>query len=190
MANVVRILETPNPRARRFKTDLPVAGRTPLSFSDAAHAERHPAAKALFGLGFVSSVFLLGDSVTVALTDEGDWEELLPEIVMTLEERLEPWSGARALAEHEEELEPAGDFDALDLDGKLRRIEKVLDLKVRPNLAGDGGGVELMGLEDGVAYIHYVGACGSCPSAGTATLEFVRDALRTHVSPGLDVQLS
>ena len=110
--------------------------------------------------------------------------------LMTLEERLEPWSGARALAEHEEELEPAGDFDALDLDGKLRRIEKVLDLKVRPNLAGDGGGVELMGLEDGVAYIHYVGACGSCPSAGTATLEFVRDALRTQVSPGLDVQLS
>jgi len=190
MVNVTKVLETPNPKARRFRLDLPVAGRSPVSVRDAAHAEGIPAAKALFSTGFVSSLFLLENSAVVTLVPEGDWEELLPEITMTLEEHLTPWSGAREAAEAADEPAPPEDFFALPFPEQLRLIERTLDLKVRPGLAADGGGAEMTGLEGKTVYIHYTGACGNCPSAGSTTLDFLRDALHAGVSPELEVELS
>ncbi len=189
MIEILQIQPTPNPHARRFRTNMPVAGRTGISFADAASAARHAAAQALFRVEHVSGLFLLEDSVTVTIDEKGDWEILLPEIALMLEEHLEPWSGARE-ALSDETLEPVPDFLELPLDKQLAHLEKVLDLKIRPGLAGDGGGLQLMGYDEQTVYIYYLGACGSCPSAGTGTLDSIRKTLQTLVHPALQVELS
>ena len=70
---------------------------------------------------------------------------------------------------------------------KILSIDRVIEKEIRPGLAGDGGGLEIIGLEDDILQIHYEGACGSCPSSTSGTLMYIESILRTHLDENLKV---
>ena len=189
MPEVLHISGTPNPRAKKFHLDVLISDGEPLSFPNADSASAHPAANALFQLEHIVNVFILDQVVTISLDDADEWDIIEPEISMILEEFTEP-AEAKVATEIDQAIPFPEDFFALDIDSQFKHVNLILDVKVRPGLAGDGGGLELMGIENQIVYIYYLGACGSCPSATTGTLNYIQQTLKQHAHPLIKVELS
>jgi Fe-S cluster biogenesis protein NfuA len=174
---------TPNPDALKFVlTDrLPIGGSR--QFDDAASAEADPLAKALFALGFVQSVFYTPDFVTVTKDSQLVWDAVIPQIKPVIEaEALKVTADGpvNATAETSPEGGPTG-------DELYNKIQSLLNDRVRPALAGDGGGLEVLGLDGFTLTIRYQGACGSCPSSISGTLRGIEHLLQVDVDPRLTV---
>jgi Fe-S cluster biogenesis protein NfuA len=179
MPKISDIEETPNPNAVKFVLREPVTNGTVRSISSIAEAEKDPLAKALFDVGHVVSVFYMDRMITVEKDDEGDWDELLPALAVPIRAAESVGSAAAAVG---------GPIAALTSDDpKLLRINEILDERVRPALMGDGGYLEVLGLEDHTLSIRYQGACGSCPSSLTGTLMAIEGMLKQEVDPELEV---
>jgi Fe-S cluster biogenesis protein NfuA len=142
-------------------------------------------AKALFDTGNVVSVFYMDKMVTVEKTDEGDWDEMLPQLAIPIR-ATEATTGAPAPATDATSL--GGPLAAvMSDDPRLVRINEILDEKVRPALMGDGGYLEVLGIRDNTLSIRYQGACGSCPSSLTGTLMAIEGMIKQEVDPEIDV---
>lgn len=178
MPKIADIEYTPNPNAVKFILKEPVTNGSSRSFQNAATAQADPLAASLFAVGDVTSVFYMDRFVTVNKEDEVSWEDLLKKLA-------EPIRSAPAVAE---QVAPAAAPVAAPGENPLLdRINEVLDEKVRPGLAGDGGGLEIVGLVDKRLMIRYQGACGSCPSSLAGTLMAIESMLREDVDPEIEV---
>lgn len=194
MAKVQKTSETPNPLAIRFHMDGKVVASGSRSYPDAEAAQADRTAARLFELPHVTSVFYVGTTVTVNKDEDGDWNEMITPIADILEETMA--SAEEPKAAEEEGFDPyeAGasiqrpeDFFKLTLEDQMVHLNRIFDEMVRPGLAGDGGGLELMGIEGTTVRIHYEGACGSCPSATSGTLMYIEGALQRKAHPELTV---
>ncbi|MDX2029528.1 MAG: NifU family protein [Blastocatellia bacterium] len=179
MPKIADIEYTPNPNAVKFILKEPVTVGTSRSFQSADAAQADALATSLFRVGNVTSVFYMDRFITVNKEEEVGWEEMLKKLA-------EPIRSAPSIAElpPPAETKPAvvpGDDPLLD------RINLVLDEKIRPGLAGDGGGLEIIGLNDKKLLIRYQGACGSCPSSIGGTLMAIEHMLKEEVDPDLEV---
>ncbi len=181
MPKISDIEETPNPNAVKFILREPVSNGTARSFGSATQAQGDALAKALFEVGHVVSVFYMDRMITVEKDDEGDWDELLPTLAVPIRAAESVTSSAAAAA-------VGGSIAAITSDDpRLVRINEILDEKVRPALMGDGGYLEILGLNDHTLSIRYQGACGSCPSSLTGTLMAIEGMLKQEVDPELEV---
>ena len=181
MPKISDIEETPNPNAVKFILREPVSNGTARSFGSATQAQGDALAKALFEVGHVVSVFYMDRMITVEKDDEGDWDELLPTLAVPIRAAESVTSSAAAAA-------VGGSIAAITSDDpRLVRINEILDEKVRPALMGDGGYLEILGLNDRTLSIRYQGACGSCPSSLTGTLMAIEGMLKQEVDPELEV---
>jgi Fe-S cluster biogenesis protein NfuA len=194
MAKVLKTSETPNPLAVRFHMDSKVVASGSRSYPDPEAAEADVTAARLFAIPHVTSVFYVGTTVTVNKDEEGDWNEMITPIADVLEETLSPAPEAAAPEEEAFDAYAAGahikrpeNFFQLALEEQLDHLNKIMDEMVRPGLAGDGGGLELLGIEGTTVRIHYEGACGSCPSATSGTLMYIEGALQRKAHPELTV---
>ncbi len=195
MAKVVKTSETPNPLAIRFHLDCKVLESGSRSYPDVESAQADRTAAKLFQLPHVTSVFYVGTTVTVNKDEDGDWNELITPIADVLEESVSPADAPqRADSEPEFDAHEAGaqiqrpeDFFKLSLEDQVVHLNRIFDEMVRPGLAGDGGGLELMGIEGTTVRIHYEGACGSCPSSTSGTLMYIEGALQRKAHPELTV---
>lgn len=204
MVAVVNIEYTPNPNALKFVLSEPAVMSGSRSFGSQGDADQHPLAKALFSNEHVRNVFFLENFVTVTKGDEGDWAKLRDEFRQTIEANFVPAADAPAAPTSSgnggtatatataqpaaSSADPNTTFDLLDDAGRLERINELLDITVRPALAGDGGGIEVVGLEDGYTVrIRYQGACGSCPSSMAGTLMAIENLLKEDVDDRLMV---
>jgi Fe-S cluster biogenesis protein NfuA len=194
MPKVQKTSETPNPLAIRFHLDAKVVASGSRSYPDPESAQADPAAARLFGLPHVTSVFYVGNTVTVNKDEDGDWNEMLTPIADILEETLASAEEPRPAEEEPFDPYAAGahirrpeNFFALSLEDQLAHLNRIFDEMVRPGLAGDGGGLELRGIEGTTVRIHYEGACGSCPSATSGTLMYIEGALQRKAHPELTV---
>jgi Fe-S cluster biogenesis protein NfuA len=187
MPKVIQTSETPNPNALKFHMDTQVLLQGSRSFADKESAQKDPAAKALFELPQVTSVFYINDVVTVNKGPESVWNELIPPIADILEEHLKVQIGSESTSQGTTASIDVESFEKLSLDEKLQQINGILDETVRPGLAGDGGGVEVLELDGSLLKVHYEGACGSCPSASEGTLQYIEQTLRQRVHPSLQV---
>lgn len=174
---VVYVEMTPNPNALKFHVDgrlIPTGSR---SFDSPDEAQADPLARTLFAAGPITSVFVMPNFVTLSKTPEGDWFTMRPAINQALEEArsVEPAAAPEASAA------PEGD------PARLARINEVLDSMIRPALASDGGGLEVLGLAGNELRIRYQGACGSCPSSIAGTLGAIQNMLRVEVDRELTV---
>ena len=152
-------------------------------FDSAAKAQDDPLAKALFDVGNVVSVFYMDRMVTVEKEDTADWDDLLPTLAVPIRAAEAVGTNGGSAAEA-----IGGAIGAVVSDDpRLLRINEILDEKVRPALAGDGGYLEILGLKDHTLSIRYQGACGSCPSSLTGTLMAIEGMLKQEVDPELDV---
>ena len=143
MPKIADIQETPNPNAVKFILKEPVSAGTSHSFKKAEDAEKDIFAKSLFEVGNVVSVFYMDKMVTVEKTDESEWDEILPELAVPIR-AAEPVANGRAAAAVGGAIAAAINHD----DPKLREIDALLDERIRPYLAGDGGWLEIVSLED------------------------------------------
>jgi Fe-S cluster biogenesis protein NfuA len=183
MPKISDIEETPNPNAVKFILKEPVTNGTARQFDSADKAQDDELAKALFEVGSVVSVFYMDRMITVEKADEGDWDDLLPRLAVPIR-AAEPvaQNGAAAAAV------VGGSIAAVVSDDpRLMRINEILDEKVRPALAGDGGWLEVLNLKEHTLSIRYQGACGSCPSSLTGTLMAIEGMIKQEVDPDLEV---
>jgi len=168
---------TPNPATLKFLPGRPVIEAGTFEARDAAEAERSPLAKALMELPGVTGVFLAPDFISVTKSD-AEWRHLRPAVLGVVTEFF--LSGAPALsgpaAAADEEFFHAEDAETVET------IKELIDTRVRPAVAGDGGDITFKGFRDGVVYLGMKGACSGCPSS-TATLKHGIENLLKHFLP-------
>ncbi len=173
---------TPNPATLKFLPGRPVMDAGTLDIRDAQAAGQSPLAQALFSIDGVSGVFFGSDFVSVTKS-ESDWAHLKPSILGAIMEHF--MSGAPLLddAQHARAggTETGEFFD--DKDGEtVETIKELIETRVRPAVAGDGGDITFKGYRDGVVYLAMKGACSGCPSS-TATLKSGIQNLLKHFVP-------
>jgi Fe-S cluster biogenesis protein NfuA len=183
MPKIADIQETPNPNAVKFILREPVSAGTSHSFKSAVDAQSDELAKLLFDVGDVVSVFYMDKMVTVEKTDEAEWDEILPALAVPIRAAQPVANGKSAAAAVGGPIAAAASFD----DPKLRQIDALLEERIRPYLAGDGGWLEIVGLEGSTLTIRYEGACGSCPSSLTGTLMAIENMIRDEIDPDIEV---
>ena len=190
MPKIADIQETPNPNAVKFILKDPVSYGTSHSFKNREAAEGNKLATALFDLGDVVSVFYMDKMITVEKTDDADWDEILPTIAVPIREAesVKPANGSGNGNGRSSAQAVGGAIAAAAADDpKLVQINELLDERIRPYLAGDGGWLEIVSLEDHILNIRYEGACGSCPSSLTGTLMAIENMIRDEIDPEIEV---
>ena len=169
MPKIADIQETPNPNAVKFILKEAVSHGTSHSFKNPESAAADKLASSIFDVGEVVSVFYMDKMITVEKTDDIDWDEILPTLAV-------PIRAAEAVKSSNGNGKPAAAAvggaiaAAASSDPKIAQINELLDERIRPYLASDGGWLEVVELENSTLKIRYEGACGSCPSSLTGTL--------------------
>ncbi|HEY0080061.1 MAG TPA: NifU family protein [Pyrinomonadaceae bacterium] len=186
MPKIDNIEETPNPNAVKFILKEPLTQGAARSFSSAEEAAADPLGRALFEVGEVASVFYMDRMLTVEKEEQADWDDLLPRLAVPIRAAEAVRNGAGAAAAASEGV--GGALGALMSDDpRLLRINEILDERIRPALAGDGGWLEVLGLEEDTLKIRYQGACGSCPSSISGTLMAIEGMIQQEVDPQIEV---
>jgi Fe-S cluster biogenesis protein NfuA len=176
---------TPNPATLKFLPGLPVMGAGTADFAAADAAARSPLAAALFDLPGVSRVFLGSDFVTVTKSDVSTWQALKPEVLGLIMEHFV--AGRPVLLDAADE--DAADEDVAPEDEEIAaQIKELLDTRVRPAVAGDGGDIVFRGYRDGVVRLHMQGSCSGCPSSSATLKHGIENMLRHYVPEVLSVE--
>jgi len=178
MPKVINIEPTPNPDALKFLVNPAILKAGSRSFKDFGAAVGDPLGSALFGLGKVTSVFYMDRFVTVNKEPSAEWSDLIDPICEAIEDLKLPDDATG------EGPRPAPSADANET---LARINSLLDTRIRPGLAGDGGGLEVISFDGQTLEISYHGACGSCPSSTSGTLRYIEGMLQEEVDPAIRV---
>jgi Fe-S cluster biogenesis protein NfuA len=174
--------ETPNPQTLKFLPGREVMESGTVSFADAEAAAKSPLAERLFQIDGVAGVFFGGDFVSVTKAAEKEWYLLKPAILGAV---MEHFVAGRPLL-----LEDVSDGHAEDGEDSeiVSTIKELLDTRVRPAVAQDGGDIIFQGFEEGVVYLHMRGACSGCPSS-TATLKMgIENMLRHYIPEVVEVR--
>lgn len=175
--------QTPNPATLKFLPGRVVMTAGTANFTDAPAAQVSPLAERLFALPLVSGVFFGADFITVTKDEEGDWYQLKPAVLAAIMEHFTAGrpvmlAGASVSAE-------AGDEED---DEIVSQIKELLETRVRPAVAQDGGDIIFHDFEDGVVYLHMQGSCSGCPSS-TATLKAgIENMLRHYIPEVVEVR--
>lgn len=179
--------ETPNPATLKFLPGCAVMGEGTADFARAEGAEHSPLALRLFAVEGVRRVFLGGDFVTVTKADEKDWSLLKPALLGVIMEHFTT-NQPVMLPETAGTGAEANAAAAEDDDEIVVQIKELLETRVRPAVAQDGGDIVFHSFEDGVVYLHMQGSCSGCPSS-TATLKMgIENMLRHYVPEVLEVR--
>ena len=173
--------DTPNPATLKFLPGREVMGtRPPADFPNAEAAQAAPLAAALFAIDGVVSVFFGADFIAVSKGD-GEWQHLKPAILQAIMEHFV--ADLPIMPSAETDAQHGTDFADADSE-TVTIIKQILDTRVRPAVAQDGGDIVFHGFEDGIVSLHLRGACAGCPSA-TATLKQGVENLLKHYVPAV-----
>lgn len=167
---------TPNPATLKFLPGQTVLEVGTADFPTADSAAKSPLAKRIFAVSGVRAVFLGNDFVTVTKDDAVEWDHIKPAILGAVMEHYQ--SGAPVMeGDGTDHAEFSGDDAEI-----VNQIKELLDTRVRPAVAQDGGDITFHGFERGVVYLHMQGACAGCPSS-TLTLKMGIENLLRHYIP-------
>ncbi len=172
---------TPNPATLKFIPGRPVLGDGTADYRTRDDADESPLAQRLFEIDGVDGVFLGADFISVT-KGETEWQHLKPAILGAIMEHF--MSGSPVLAKESANDAAGGNYDPKD-EETVQTIKELLETRVRPAVAQDGGDITFNGFRDGVVFLHMRGACAGCPSS-TATLRHGIENLLKHFCP--DVQ--
>lgn len=179
----ITVQPTPNPNALKFilSTNVKEDGKT--SFKNPKEAREIPLAAALFDLRGVDQVHFFQNVITVSKFTFEPWENLEPSVITQIE---------NLISDHNPNFE---DFDPeverrKHLSEEMLKIETILDKRIRPGLQGDGGDLKALSYNENILLIQYMGACGTCPSSTTGTLEAIRAILQDEFDPEIEVYIA
>jgi Fe-S cluster biogenesis protein NfuA len=182
---LIRNEHTPNPSTRKFRPGQPVMDSGTRDFPDAESAEASPLAQALFDTQMVEGVFFGSDFVSVTAAPGVSWTDLEPVVVETLLDHFV--TGAplfKAGSAAAIEVDPDFEEDPQDAD-IIDQIKELIETRVRPAVAQDGGDIVYKGYRDGHLYLSMHGACSGCPSS-TVTLKRGIESLIKHYVPEVE----
>lgn len=173
--------QTPNPSTLKFLPGRVVMEKGTMDFANAETAAPSPLARRLFAVEGVERVFFGSDFVTVTKSGDRDWQILKPSILGGIMEHYT--SGDPVIADGDRAAAASADDDEV-----VAQIKELLDTRVRPAVAQDGGDIVFHDFRDGVVYLHMQGACSGCPSS-TATLKMgIENLLKHYVPEVVEVQ--
>ncbi len=180
---LIRTEHTPNPSTRKFLPGQPVMDSGTRDFPDAQSAQASPLADALFETGMVEGVFFGHDFVSVTAGPGVEWQELEPEAVSILLDHFV--TGAP--------LFKVGSAAGIDVAGDspveerpedseiIGQIRELIDTRVRPAVAQDGGDIIYKGYRDGHLYLSMHGACQGCPSSEVTLKRGIENLIKHYV---------
>ena len=170
---------TPNPATLKFLPGREVAGDRLVEYRSATEAQGSPLASALFTIDGVSQVFFGNDFVSVTKS-AGEWQHLKPSILGAIMEHFV--SGTPLFVGEQSSHDETAEFFQPDDAETVEQIKELIETRVRPAVAGDGGDIRFRGYRDGTVYLVMKGACSGCPSS-TATLKHGIQNLLKHFIP-------
>jgi len=170
---------TPNPATLKFLPGQSVMEAGTADFPSAEAAAKSPLAERLFRVQGVRGVFFGNDFVTVTKSEEGEWDHMKPAILGAIMEHFQ--SGQPVMAGDQAVASGHAEHHGEDA-GIVSQIKELLDTRVRPAVAQDGGDITFHGFDRGVVYLHMQGACAGCPSS-TITLKMGIENLLRHYIP-------
>lgn len=169
---------TPNPATLKFLPGQEVLDMGTADFTTSEAAASSPLATRLFAVQGVTAVFFGLDFVTVTKADDAEWDHLKPALLGAIMEHFQ--SGQPVM---EGENTSSGHAEHTGEDGEIvGQIKELLDTRVRPAVAQDGGDITFHGFDRGIVYLHMQGACAGCPSS-TLTLKMGIENLLRHYIP-------
>ncbi len=186
MPKIADIQETPNPNAVKFILREPVSHGTSHAFDTPEKAAGDNLAASLFEIGDVVSVFYMDKMITVEKTDEADWDEVLPLLAVPIRAAETVAAGAA----NGGAADAVGGAIAAAVNGDdpvIAQINALLDERIRPFLASDGGWLEIVEMAGKTLKIRYQGACGSCPSSLTGTLMAIENMIKDEIDDQITV---
>jgi Fe-S cluster biogenesis protein NfuA len=176
--------QTPNPATLKFLPGRIVMESGTANFPTSEDAQRSPLASRIFGVDGVTGVFLGSDFVTVTKDMDQEWHVLKPAILGVI---MEHFTSGRPVIETAAAAAVEGEGED---DEVVAQIKELIETRVRPAVAQDGGDIIFRGFEDGVVYLHMQGSCSGCPSS-TATLKAgIENMLRHYVPEVVEVRAS
>jgi len=170
---------TPNPATLKFLPGRAVLPGEPRNFRDEEEASVSPLARRLFEIDGVTGVFLADDFVSVTKAN-GEWQHLKPAILGVIMEHY--LSGQPVIEEGTADKSLDGEFFDDGDEEIVETIKELLETRVQPAVAQDGGNITFQGYRDGVVFLNMEGACSGCPSS-TATLKHGIENLLRHFIP-------
>ncbi|EQC46207.1 NifU family protein [Bacteriovorax sp. Seq25_V] len=177
------IQPTPNPNALKFILDKPVKDNGSSTYRTPMECGNNELAVNLFTVRGVDQLHFFENVITITKFNYESWDEIEPKIMETINTFMPMHNSSY------EEYDPEVDRRK-NLSPELLAIEEILDRTIRPGLQGDGGDVQTLSYEDNVLLIKYQGACGTCPSSTTGTLEAMKAILRDEYNPDIDVYIA
>jgi Fe-S cluster biogenesis protein NfuA len=178
---LVRIQPTPNPNALKFVTNVPLKTTGKATFTRPSEAMGVRLAEDLFAITDVRQLHFFENVVTVTYADDADVDTLRLEVTSILQSRLAIHDPDFLVEEERKKV------DRSNLPPDIQAIEEILDNTVRMYLQGDGGDIEIIALKNHSLEVRYQGACGTCPSSTSATLDAIQGILREQFDPELEV---
>ena len=172
---------TPNPATLKFLPGRSVLAHGTLDIRDRAAAAQSPLAERLFGIDGIGGVFFGSDFISITKTD-GEWHQLKPAILGAIMEHFMSDAPVLRTAEAAGAEAATGEFFAPEDSETVNMIKDLIETRVRPAVANDGGDITFRGFKDGIVYLDMKGACSGCPSS-TATLRHGIQNLLRHFVP-------
>ncbi|AVR88202.1 NifU family protein [Thauera aromatica] len=199
MPNVTAVVPTPNPLANKFMIDAPMFSGAPRHFASPKHAMGDALGESLLGVPGVTEAYCTAEFITVTRHHATDWDMIESRVIECIEtykpKRVigiarEDGAPAAAAAPAAAPAEEAAPIEVETDDPEmLMRVNMILDENIRPFLDKDGGGIDVLRLQDFTLTVRYKGACGGCPSAVTGTLFAISNLLQNYVDDRLQVVL-
>ena len=175
--------ETPNPNSLKFIPGVEVSSDGPVAYNSKDDCKDSPLAKRLFDLEYVSSVFFGSDFITVTKNADIAWEIIKPELLINI---MEHFISGKPVIYSENYVAPKI-YDEDD-DEITKQIKEIIEERVRPAVAQDGGDIVFRKFEDGIVYLELRGACSGCPSSQVTLKDGIETMLKHYIPEIVSVE--
>lgn len=169
--------ETPNPRTLKFLPGKQVMEKGTVTFIDEEMAKESPLAEVLFKIEHVESVFFGSDFITVTKSEKADWQLLKPAILTTI---MDHYVTGKPILKGQERVTKKDTSSENDTP-IIKEIKELIDTRVRPAVAEDGGDIVFDSFEDGIVKLELYGACSGCPSSTVTLKEGIENMLKHYI---------
>ena len=179
----IMVQPTPNPNALKFILDTPVKKEGNSSYRSPMECGENNLAMTLFTVRGVDQLHFYDNVITITKFGYEDWD--------AMESNIKDYISSELPKHNPDYFDPDPEAERRrSLSPELSKIEEILDKTIRPGLQGDGGDIQTISLEDNILLVQYQGACGTCPSSTTGTLEAIKGILRDEYDPEIDVYIA
>ncbi|MDO9182361.1 MAG: NifU family protein [Bacteriovorax sp.] len=179
----IDIQPTPNPNALKFILNTPVKNVGNSTYKSPTECKDNQLALEIFKVRGVDQLHFFENVIAVTKFSYEDWDSVEANIMSVLKEFMP--------THNPDYNEPNPEADRRNaLSPELQQIEAILDKTIRPGLQGDGGDIQALTYQDNILMVKYQGACGTCPSSTTGTLEAIKSILRDELNPEIEVYIA